>query len=167
VEEPPDAGLPDEQEKGREVIMATSRWYQCPTCKKREWAGSLFHALRKLRDGSTPVLACHQAVPRLQLEFDFALGATGNCVDAIAAFLPTQSCSWPDEHNRTVTFYPFLVVMQNQEQRRSYWLPYFHVIDVGGGKSVIRYGQWAPFLGDDLFIDLLSQAKRAGYLSLS
>jgi len=55
--------------------------------------------------------------------------------------------------------------MENQEFGRTVWLPYFHVLVEGTAKEKIKYGQYAPYLGLGLFINLVEQARQAGYLA--
>jgi hypothetical protein len=64
----------------------------------------------------------------------------------------------------TVTFYLFLIVTKREGRDKAVWLPYWHVTQ-DGEKKTIKYGQWAPFMDMELFEDLLSQARSAGYLN--
>ena len=102
----------------------------------------------------------------LRLSFPFALGARSLGVDniAIAGFLPRTPISWTDT-GQTITFHAFLIVLERDAENRprTVWLPYFHVVEQNARK-IVKYGQWAPYIGVDLFRDLLSQAENAGYL---
>jgi len=49
-------------------------------------------------------------------------------------------------------------VVLRRGRTRAYWLPYWHV---EAGKE--KYGQWAPFMNERSFKDLLLQARQKGY----
>jgi hypothetical protein len=53
-----------------------------------------------------------------------------------------------------VTFYPFLIVLQNKEGKQFCWMPYWHVT----GKEA-RYGQHAVCLERGQFDSLRAQFK--------
>lgn len=154
--------------------MATGRWYSCPNCQRKEWAGSLFQALKWLvkktdehrlgdeclKEDGTLCLKCKSSL-QLELKFDFALGAKGKEVTALASFLPDPLPEWKDDNKQRVVFYPFLVITEG-EFGKAVWLPYFHV--VGDEKPRVKYGQWAPYMGIGLFESLLKQARDRGFL---
>jgi hypothetical protein len=97
----------------------------------------------------------------LHLSFDFALGVQDKNAEVLASFYPHQPEDW---RGGTVTFYPFLIVTKREGRDKAVWLPYWHVTQ-DGEKKTIKYGQWAPFMDMELFEDLLSQARSAGYLN--
>lgn len=80
----------------------------------------------------------------------------------MAAFLPRRIEKWPD-HGKKIAFYPFLVVLRQENRKRTVWLPYWHEVKERG-KSRVKYGQWAPFMDERLFVSLFAQARKAGYV---
>jgi hypothetical protein len=97
------------------------------------------------------------------LIFKFGLGAGGAECKVLHAFLPRERIWWEDD-GKTVTFFPFLVVMKRMdEEGQPFWLPYWHTVE-GPGRKVLKYGQWAPWMDADHFKDLLAQAREKGYL---
>lgn len=99
----------------------------------------------------------------LHLRFDFGLDAVGKDQVVEAAFVPRNPESWPDSLGRTVTFWPFLVITRREKRDRAVWLPYWHIVE-DGPRRISKYGQWAPFMDDVLFADLLRQARDSGRL---
>jgi hypothetical protein len=114
----------------------------------------------RLKEEGTLCLKCKGSV-QLRLEFDFALGAQGRNVTALAAFLPDPLNQWTGDKGQKVVFYPFLVITEG-EFGKSVWMPYFHV--VGNEKTKVKYGQYAPCMRICEFECLLKQAREAGYL---
>jgi hypothetical protein len=99
------------------------------------------------------------------LEFEFGLGAPDKRAAVVGSFLPKVPEAWRDRNGASVTFYPFLVVVERYGRERATWLPYWHVIEHEGRRQT-KYGQWAPFMDRHLFEDLVAQAVRAGMLSV-
>jgi hypothetical protein len=136
--------------------MATSRYLWCSACKEWFNVRSLFDALHQ------PCELCGLEL-ELRLEFDLGLGV-GRCeVRVLGAFLPEELDRWT--YRRVpITYYPFLVVTETiVEHKRSVWLPYWHLKRYSTG-TVMRYGQWAPYLGRDRFKSIVRKAKRAGLI---
>lgn len=143
--------------------MATKRFYRCVTCNSAEGVGSLFQALQSVVENT--ISRCKKCDGRREvvLEFSHGLGIGQRECRVLSAYLPSQNISWGSS-SREVSFFPFLVVLDvPKDNFHAVWLPYWHVIkDVSGVKH--RYGQWAPFIGEEYFEDLLRQANRDGYL---
>jgi hypothetical protein len=98
----------------------------------------------------------------LHLSFAFGLGATGTDSAVVAAYLPDPLEEWRDSEGRQVTFYPFLVITQRGGRDRAVWLPYWHTVEHNGGMTS-KYGQWAPFMDELLFLSLMTQARQGGH----
>jgi hypothetical protein len=122
----------------------------------------MFPALLGLTEHHMPGCTACPGEMQLHLSFAFALGITVKDAVAVAGFLLKPLPEWGDG-GRKVTFYPFLVIVERPGKGRAAWLPYFHVAQ-DAKRSVCKYGQWAPFIGLDLFEDVLQQARQAGYL---
>jgi hypothetical protein len=142
-------------------VMATERYFTCK-CSAPDYCGELFealHNLAKLPESICP--RCGEA-KQLHLIFQFGLGAGSPDCKVLAVFSPEEGVSWQTDEGETVTFYPFLVVLESDE-RQKIWLPYWHTVEKAGHVQK-KYGQWAPFLDDDAFRSLYAQAQRRGYL---
>jgi hypothetical protein len=128
----------------------TWRDYVCSECHYKKRAGKLLNALKNFRIcKQCPI--CGRAM-ELLLYFDFGLDIGRTKCRVLDVFLPKRRIGWND-----VVFYPFLVVLR-RGRTRAYWLPYWHV---EAGKE--KYGQWAPFMNERSFKDLLLQARQKGY----
>ena len=66
-----------------------------------------------------------------------------------------------DVDGNTITFYPFLVVVERHGRGNAIWLPYWHVVEDGIRRKK-KFGQWAPFMDEKLFVDLIVQARENG-----
>jgi hypothetical protein len=99
----------------------------------------------------------------LQLKFAFGLDATDAEAEVRAVFRPRRLESWRNKKREKVTFVPFLVILRRGNRKDAAWLPYWHLVEKGKRRAT-KYGQWAPFMDAHLFEDLLSQARKAGYL---
>jgi hypothetical protein len=141
--------------------MATTRWLECTGCRSTLPMDTLFAELSRIATGRLHQCTCGSEV-RLRLVFDFALGAGGKECSVIAAFLPQKrKVEW--EHNgQPVGFSPFLVITQTADNVQSAWLPYWH--QTPGDRRPLKYGQFSPHMDLDLFVDLVEQARAAGYL---
>src|SRR4051812_26409943 len=102
--------------------MATGRWYKCGACGHRDpkWP-SMYVALRKLVTGELPECPRCRAVMQLHLNYPFALGAGAADAIAVDGFLPDPCPTWQDQ-GRDVTFYPFLVIVEQANSGRAIWL---------------------------------------------
>jgi hypothetical protein len=145
--------------------MATQRSLVC-RCKTPKHPSSLFGVLftRATRADHAVCETC-SGPQRLWLTFDFALGAGSRTCEVLAAFLPQRRASWPDDGGK-ITFHPFLVVLRQGNGKRTYWLPYWHEVEKRG-EVRLKYGQWAPYMDERLFVSLIGKARRAGYLRQS
>ena len=88
----------------------------------------------------------------LRVSLDFQLGAGDGDFKVVSAFLPEKLESWLGEEEEEVTFYPFLVILQNKELRQFCWMPYWHLT----GKEA-RFGQHAVCLETAQFDSLRAQ----------
>ena len=90
--------------------MASERYFSCCKCQKRQPANTarLFDVLLKFPK-SVPICTCG-ARSDLFLIPPFALGAGGQRFKVLDAF--HENVSWEANGSR-VTFYPFLVVLEN------------------------------------------------------
>ena len=142
--------------------MATIRQYICKKCPPRH-AGSLFDALL-IKASGKPVKCrrCGTPYESLRLKFDFGLGGTNSECTVLDCFTPGRIERWPDGKRGEVSFYPFLVIVKRHGRENAVWLPYWHLVK-RGKKVIKKYGQWAPFMDNHLFQDLLQQARRRGY----
>ena len=142
--------------------MGTGRYIECTKCDNWSYPESLFLALREIAEsGSSTPCGCG-ARTELHLDFNFATDGSGprQCV-VRNAFLPKRRPSWK-QGNQIVEFFPFLVFLeQRKPYGRAVWLPYWHV-KRSKAKRTTLFGQWAPFMGQDLYRSLLRQARAAG-----
>jgi hypothetical protein len=123
----------------------------------------MLDALTSVSRGQPPLCPECKDPLRLHLSFDFSFGADGRDVVVVASYLPRNSRPW-DTESEHVTFLPFLIVTETAQGKRAMWLPYWHEV-VKDGKKSMKYGQWAPYMDDDLFLDLLAQARADGFLT--
>lgn len=139
--------------------MATDKYYFCTKCQQRTSTPKLLDTLLDFsRSESAPKCnACSQE-QEFHVVLPFGLSAGTTDCKVLSVFLPRELVSW--EHKKEkVTFYPFLVVLQRVgKDGYSAWLPYWHL---HGNKR--KYGQYAPFMDDPQFIDLVKQAQQKGY----
>jgi hypothetical protein len=141
--------------------MATERYFVCK-CPQPTPAGRLFDALRDIAEGRDLTCLRCETSKELHLVFQFGLeGGSPEC-RVLAVFSPTgPGATWETAEGETVTFFPFLVVLESNEQH--VWLPYWHTVEKSGSLQR-KYGQWAPFMSPETFRSLLAQARRRGYL---
>jgi hypothetical protein len=104
----------------------------------------------------------------LHLWFELGLNRGKRECIALTAFLPEKTLRkpWREKDGSLVEFFPFMVVLNaigGKKLGKYYWLPYWHVVTNRPGKRKEKYGQWAPFLGHELFESLVSQARRGGH----
>ena len=146
--------------------MATIREWSCEgSCPPIE-AGPLFDALLSIvQEGKGPDCPAHPPTPhQLRLTFAFGLNGKDSVGTVLGAFIPGELESWPHSHGTTVYFYPFLVVLHRHGRKQAVWFPYWHLVKSKDGQTVKKkYGQWAPFMDERLFRDLLEQARRKGF----
>lgn len=139
--------------------MATGKYYFCETCQRRSATPRLLDTLRDFSEANSapPCHACGQE-QELHVVLPFGLSAGMADCKVLSAFLPRELLSWEHEEEK-VTFFPFLVVLQRAgDDSYSAWLPYWHL---HGNRR--KYGQYAPFMDDPQFIDLVRQAQQRGY----
>jgi hypothetical protein len=145
--------------------MATHHKFRCPACGEETRKSRLFDAVKTVAEDRKPACRRCGGSTDLHLSFDFALGVQDKNAEILASFYPHPPEDWClVSGRRTVTFYPFLVVTNREGRDQAVWLPYWHVVQTGE-KVNLKYGQWAPFMDMELFEDLLSQARNAGYLN--
>ena len=145
--------------------MATHHRFRCPACGEETRKSRLYDAVKAVAEDNKPACRRCGAETALHLSFDFALDVPHKNAEVLASFHPRPLEHWCDSGGRTVTFYPFLIVTKREGRDQAVWFPYWHVVRDGENKNVKKYGQWAPFMDIELFEDLLSQARDAGYLN--
>lgn len=142
--------------------MATKKIHHCPreghACRPAGRAASLFQTLKDWADekrGTCKVSGL--PIVELELELDFDLGTPHNRFSVRHCFYHEES--WTDKRGRTITFHPFLVVLEMEGRGLATWFPFWHTV---GGKKP-RFGQWAPCMDMTHFQLLLKKAKEKGY----
>jgi hypothetical protein len=144
--------------------MATELNYICPkNCKNTP--DSIFNTLLAFSQ-NTPLI-CKKCKNELiiKLIFHFGLGVGEYPCRILDAFTVTNPSHWKNEVGNETYFYPFLVVLELENNKTKYtWLPYWHIEQDSEGKRLAtKYGQWAPFLEHSILMDLLLQAKNKGH----
>jgi hypothetical protein len=136
-------------------MMATERYYNCPACQRHKRAdGALFEVLLNFPK-NVPNCLCGSPNELLLIP-PFAFGAGGKRFKVLDAF--HEKAKWKND-GTTVTFYPFLVVLENTRGRSQIvWLPYWHK----DGRK-LKYGERAPWTDARLFCGLFAQAHEKGY----
>jgi hypothetical protein len=146
--------------------MATEWAFHCRRCQKKTQAKTLLYdALLELSKSANNCQECGQA-QELHLAFDFGLEAGRRECTVLDVFVPSEPPSWPKQDGKRVTFFPFLVAVEqciDGNKSRAFWLPYWHIEQAADGARHTKYGQWAPFMDDDLLESLVQQARRKGY----
>ena len=141
--------------------MATDRFYVCSGCGNRTWIPNLFDALQKKASETIHACECCSNTCEIELTFHFGLDAGDSTCTVFRAFLPENRFSWTDGQGNHVEYFPFLVILES-DNGKSFWLPYWHLINGG----VRKYGQWAPNIDAEQFTSLLNQTQAAGVLSM-
>jgi hypothetical protein len=100
----------------------------------------------------------------LYLVLGFGLDAGKKERRVIGAFLPKKPPEWDTKSGSHVIYLPFLVVLQANGDKPSFWLPYWHLVTEKRGTEVRKYGQWAPYMDGYLFKSLVNQAQARGFL---
>ncbi len=141
--------------------MSTNKIFRCEKCKDQRYVGELFSALLSItRNETFKCLKC-EGCYRIHLNFQFALGVNQNEGEVIAAYLPDKLDQWTNKGDE-ITYYPFLVVLK-YNYGKEIWLPYWHVIK-RGDKLLKRYGQWAPVIRMNDFMEMTDRAKSENYI---
>lgn len=143
--------------------MATVRFYNCKICGRSPIRMSLFDTLHQHARQGPPVCSRCAKPSTLQLKFAFGLDAADSDTTVRDCFVPQKLETWKNTDGHSVTFYPLLVVVHRHARRLAFGLSYWHVID-DGVKRTRKYGQWAPFMDEHLFRDLITQAQEKGHL---
>lgn len=156
-------------------LMATKRSFICKKCNSTKKIGSLFDDLNDAAAGKYPSPCNCGGLMELHLEFPFGLNASDKKCTVRGVYLPHKLEQWKDkdgphklEHwkdkdGSKVTFYPFLVVLYRVERKtNAIWMPYWHLVK-RGGKTIKKYGQWAPCMDLHLFESLIDQARANGW----
>jgi hypothetical protein len=135
--------------------------YICNKCRKTTYPKRQFDALRDFPSHCD----CGEA-KELHALFPFALGAEKPDFKVLDVF--HAAMYWQDQV-RTITFHPFLVVLQRVDNgAQSFWLPYWHTAADGGDVDVeYKAGQFAPVIDAGLFGSLIGQARQKGYLTVA
>ena len=145
--------------------MATQRQFRCDCGFRVEEAWNLYDALDQVASGAISTCADCTTRLKLHLSFSFALDADGKDFIVAACYRPRHKTKavWQTSEGKAVEFVPFLVVAEKGSER-AIWLPYWHVVQETSGPKY-RYGQFAPFMDAELFIDLVEQASADGWLA--
>ena len=145
--------------------MATQRQYRCDCGARVEEVWNLYAALDQVASGTASACADCTTTLKLHLSFGFALDADGKDYVVAACYRPRNKTKavWQTSKGKAVEFVPFLVVAEKGSER-AIWLPYWHVVQESSGPKN-RYGQFAPFMDAELFVDLMEQASADGWLS--
>ena len=144
----------------------TRKYRICVPCQKSEKTESprLFDVLNKFSQSTQKCPSCGHPT-ELRLIFPLGLGAGTPECKVLDVF--TECVDWQQADGKTVTFRPFLVVMEQVDnQDLIFWLPYWHFID-GDGAPERKYGQWAPWMNAKVFGSLLEQARTKGYIAMA
>jgi len=141
--------------------MATIREWYCEGSCRPEKAGQLFDALLSIAEGKGHDCPVHRIPCKLRLTFAFGLDAKDSVCTVLGTFRPRKPESWLDLNRKRIYFFPFLVVLRRHGRKQAVWLPYWH--RVGSKNARMKYGQWAPFMDEHLFCELLAQARRKGF----
>jgi hypothetical protein len=139
--------------------MAIGKYYSCEKCQRQSPTPRLLDTLRDFsKSESAPKCNVCGQEREFHVVLPFGLSAGTTDCKVLSAFLPKELVSW-EHKGKKVTYYPFLVVLQRVgEHSYSAWLPYWHL---HGDKR--KYGQYAPFMDDPQFMDLVTQAQQKGY----
>jgi hypothetical protein len=130
-----------------------AQYLYCSQChKKYPTHHTLFDTLYEFCKGSPEHCPICGATRELKLSLDFQLGAGDSEFRVVSAFLPDKLESWLGEEEEEVTFYPFLVILQNSEDKQFCWMPYWHVT----GREA-RFGQHAICLDKAQLDSLMAQ----------
>lgn len=143
--------------------MSTSRYLVCEQCGKKEWAGSLFGALRGIAEGVGSDCPECNSLRQLELTFEFGLNAGSFEYHVIDCYLPDNITTWNDTDGCKVEFFPFLVVLGGTQHEEAIWLPYWH-LHHRSDKVRTKYGQWAPLMNISTYKQLQTKAQRDGHL---
>jgi hypothetical protein len=147
----------------RGMIVATDHRWQCRDCGGESQSGTLFDELAEVSSESTTNCDRCGSLMKLRLIFDVGLNAGKRTSFVEGCFRPKERQCWNDETANCVEFVPFLVITRYDKAKRAVWLPYWHVVNGGDGRT-LKYGQWAPLMDIQLFTDLIGQARTAGLL---
>lgn len=133
-----------------------AQYFYCTEChKKYPTHQTLFETLHNFsRSSADPCPSCG-SVRELHVNLDFQLGAGDGDFRVMSALLPSRLESWLGEEEEEVTYYPFLIVLEDAEGKQFCWMPYWHVT----GREA-RYGQHAVCLEVGQFESLIEQAQR-------
>jgi hypothetical protein len=132
-----------------------AQYLYCPQCRKKHPSHQkLFDILYEFSKTCPENCATCGGERQLRLTLDFQLGSGDGEFTVVSALLPHRLESWLGEDQEEVTFYPFLIVLQNNEGKQFCWMPYWHVT----GKEA-RYGQHAVCLESGQFDSLRAQFK--------
>ena len=130
-----------------------AQYFYCTHCRKKDPTHQkLFDSLYEFSKNVPENCPACGGTRELRMSLDFQLGAGDGDFKVVSAFLPEKLESWLGEEEEEVTFYPFLVILQNKELRQFCWMPYWHLT----GKEA-RFGQHAVCLETAQFDSLRAQ----------
>ena len=132
-----------------------SRYFYCSQChKKYATHQRLFDTLYNFSREAPDYCPACGGVRELHVKLDFQLGTGDGKFKVVSAILPDKLQSWLGDAEEKVTYYPFLIVLQDFEGKQFCWMPYWHVT----GKDA-RYGQHAICLDATQFESLTAQME--------
>jgi hypothetical protein len=150
-------------------MQGNERWQQrdfsyATAMDTRSGFQHLFDALKGIASGETRNCQNCGSKMHLRLTYAFGLEAGPHEGKVLDVFLPEEIAEWPNKSGGVVRFYPFLVMVESaSEGYTSAWLPYWHVVTRKDGAVERKFGQWAPFMGEDALASLVNQARVNGY----
>jgi hypothetical protein len=130
-----------------------AQYFYCSQChKKYPTHQKLFDTLCNFSKEAPDYCPACGGTRELHVNLDFQLGAGDGNFKVVSALLPAKLQSWLGDEEEEVTYYPFLIVLQDIEGKQFCWMPYWHVT----GKEA-RYGQHAICLEAGQFESLIEQ----------
>lgn len=144
--------------------MATDQYYSCQCAHRQRIFSQLFDALRNIANSQKP--ECNKCGMAKELDLTFHFSRKGGDPECrvLAVYSPIPPAPSWDDAGETITFHPFLVILDDRDEGPRVWLPYWHTKEKEG-KTRRMYGQFAPFLSHGALKNLLAQAHRDGYLT--
>lgn len=149
--------------------MSSKYTYDCTSCARKDRPASLLDALVEVAEHRVKRCPDCASARLLNLQFQFAFGASGSACTVLDCFTPVQLDEWRGpQAGHVITFRPFLVVLEhdNDPGEQSAWWPYWHVDSTESPHNERKkYGQWASIMSVKTTEELLSQARKAGFFN--
>lgn len=132
-----------------------AQFFYCSQChKKHPTHQKLFDTLYNYSREAPDYCPACGGTRELHVNLDFQLGFGDSDFKVVSALLPAKLQSWLGDEEEEVTYYPFLIVLQDVEGKQFCWMPYWHVT----GKDS-RYGQQAICLEAGQLESLIEQLQ--------